>query len=169
MKKQLFHHQKNHLQTMRGIGINIVLATCMYIGIEYWATQNSELSELAYWFAFAYIRVLIILVLLGLYFYRTKKTFSITVDSQYFEVKEPLFEQYTWKVKVADIVKIDQKTDSQTDYSVVYVILSDGSKHQLTINHRYDMKSLYAALKQANPNIMLPDIGKFRVPGWQKK
>ena len=168
MNKPLFHHEKNYLKTLKGIGLNLVIATCMYLGVEYWAEQNSELLELRYWFEIGYIGVVALLLGFALYFIATKKTFSITVDKQYFEVKEPLFEQYNWKLKVADIVEIDQKTDSQTDYAVIFVILSDGSKYQLTINHQYDIASLYSALNVANPNIKTPKPHKFRVPGLNK-
>lgn len=168
MKKSLFYHEKNHKKTLVGIGINIAIATIMYLGVEYWAQQNSELEALRYWFEIGYFSVLILLVLFALYFFITKKTFSISVDRQYFEVKEPLFEQYNWKLNVSDIVEIDQQTDSQTDYPVIFVILSDGSKYQLTINHQYDMESLYDALKVANKDIKLPTPYKFRVPGLSK-
>ena len=139
------------------IGLNMILLLLMYIALVQFNDGSQAYAELISVGFYAIIGVECVLFILGIYFWRNNKAFSITLTTNQLSVFDPLFGEFSWQVNVKDIATIQHSYDAYNDHPTIYVITKDGNRNQLTLNYSYSRKDLYEGLSRLNSSIKLPE------------
>ncbi|TWU47713.1 hypothetical protein [Rubripirellula reticaptiva] len=129
----------------------------MYVSARMYIEPSAAREQLFYWINIAFPLVELCLFFAALFFWIRNRTFKIAVDSDRFEMADPIFETASFSVLVSEIVEIKQTYQNHVDFSTIMMYMRSGEKIQISKNYRYDLGKLYAALAAANSSIRLPE------------
>ena len=168
-------YTKNQRVVAYTILLNAVLLFGMYLALvkylpEYGQAdavqENLNVINIAIW------PIEIILLGLAFHFYKKNKTFTLSVSASELYYFDPTFGEVEYRIPVKDIVELMQYTNTQQSGSTNRVCLASGEYKELMYqNFHIDRKAFFAALKKANPDIILPENPyRYEVtrPQWAK-
>lgn len=150
-------YERRQRQTSLVLLFNMGVLFAMYVAARTWLEPTEASDQLFFWMNIAVPVVELCLLLLAIYFWIRNGTFRISVDANRFAIDDPLSKTYSFSVPVSEIEEIRQTHQQQSNVNTIMMYLKSGEKIQLTQNYSYSRKSLYAALKKANPSIGLPE------------
>lgn len=154
-----FHYTRKQRKIAMTLIWNALLALGIYIVASIYLPLNGRAGvELLNVIDILIWCVEIVLIGIAVYFWFSNKSIELKVTSRDFHYYDPTFGDYGFTVPIKDIVEIEQYTGIQQNFRNTFVVMNNGDRNQcLYFNYPIDIVSFFSAIKQANPNIKLPD------------
>jgi hypothetical protein len=154
----LFHYKKARTSQAMKVAINIIIIPVLLYVFQYLGQGEEGFEEIYAIVEKAAIAVVVILMVIFIWFLKSKEQFEIYVTENEFYSHHPTFKEWCFSVNPKDIVSVkNELIVSSQSMSNISVCLQNGRKIQISQNYGFSLNKLYAALKKANPTIALPD------------
>ncbi|MBU2952998.1 hypothetical protein [Marinobacter sp. F3R08] len=101
----------------------------------------------------------VILFLIGRWHLRNPATYRAIITDKQFMVEYPGSEQWSFCVNVGDIKRFENRqTLSHAGRGIPQhgILMKDGSFHHITMNYGNNIRKMYKAVKQVNPEVTFP-------------
>ena len=153
----LFHYKRTRRRQALTVAFNIMLLPILLYVFEQIAKDHNNFEELYANAVRIFIAIGIVLVGTMVWFLRSKAKFELYVTEDEFFSNHPLFKEWCFSVSPKDVKEIKHSYSLGSEMTSIDMIMENGESHQICKNYDYSRKSLYDALKLANPEITLPD------------
>lgn len=153
----LFLYERKQRKTAKIVLLNMSVLLAMFIAAHHFVEKSQAGMELLYWVNIAFPIVEAILLLFALYLWTKNGAFHLSLTTATLKMHDPMFKEYSWEVKISDILEIKHRHQKQGGHTTIKICLKNEEARYLTTNYNYDRKKLYEAIAQCNPNVIMPE------------
>ncbi|PHQ32241.1 hypothetical protein [Rhodopirellula bahusiensis] len=153
---ELYRYESRQRWTSMTLVLNMVVLLVLYFAASHLIAPSEEREQLFFWARIIGGLVELCLLLAAIYFWIQNGNFRMVVDSERFEISDPLSESASFSIPLNEIVAIDQTHQKQSNSNSIVSHTTSGERMRLTQTYHYNRTKLYAALAKANPDIRLP-------------
>ena len=155
----LYHYKRTRRQQAIKIALNILILPLLLYIFEYIAKDTSNFKEMYLLAEKIALSISVILIVIFIWFLRSKEKFEIYVTESEFYSYHPLFKEWCFSVSPKDIKSIKNNSGYTSGhiFTNIHMYLHSGVIYQICQNYSFSRKKLYGALKSVNPNIELPE------------
>ncbi|UZE94817.1 hypothetical protein [Alkalimarinus alittae] len=154
----IFYYAKTQTRQAITLAVNILLIPVLLYAFRYFLHSEPNFEQLYAVVKIGAFVVAAVMVVILLWLLKKNDRFEIYVTDSEFYSHHPVFKEWCFSVNPKDIVAIEHNLEvSQSAMTNINVCLKNGERVQITQNYNFSRKDLYDALKQANPDIKLPE------------
>lgn len=139
------------------LGIGLIVYVIILLYIENYTKINvpKDMSDIL---LIAFPIISIILFLIALWHFKNPAIYEAIVTQEYFSVVYPGSKQSSFKLKVADIDKLEHRGSHGGGgrYIELGVVMKNDDFHHLSVNYGNNANNIYKALIKVNPKITFP-------------